>query len=412
MSEVRASIVTLPPVLPSAAALSPDAFAEAIDNRHPASQSVVLRYRNALRLEPEEQDDARFKSILERTSIREGLQVLPLFVYEGVEIDILDETSLMHTGTMKSIDGCVTTAQCLFRGYQRVVFESGGNTGTALSVYGTRAGLETFFFIPAENLPLLNGSAFEGGAAHVIAVDDPREVKPAAAAFSTRYGLPRIPELGWRIQASSFAGCFLLEHILARGPYDVLAQSISAAFGPVGIYRILGPHSERLGRLPALLGIQQADNCPMVRAWRAGVAVGAAEPIRSTHHLLVRVMYDGHPETYGTWEPLRRILAETGGDLATVNRDEFSRSLSTVVDGRSVLDHLAERGIRIALREGEVLEKAGLMGLAGTLRQIESRKIAPGSRVLVCLTGGTARPDGRVNADRWTADEVVDGLRG
>jgi hypothetical protein len=233
-------------------------------------------------------------------------------------------------------------------------------------------------------------------------------VKAAAAAFAARHGLARIPVLDWRLQASSFVGCFVLEHLLSCEPYDVLAQSISAAFSPVGIYRIIGPHRERIGRLPAFMGVQQAANCPMVRAWRAGTETAPAEPVDSTAGLLARVMYDGNPGTYGTFGPLRRILIETAGDLTTIDREDFRRELWADVGGKTVLDHLAERGVLVTLREGKVLEKAGLMALAGTLREIESGRIAPGSRVLVCVTGGTARPEGTVAATRW-ADEMEDG---
>jgi threonine synthase len=395
---------------PSAASSSPEAFADAIDRRHEASRSVVLRYRNAVRLEQDDEQDTLLKALLERTTIAEGLRVFPLFTHREVEIDVLDETTLMATRTLKSIDGCVTTAQCLLRGHRRIVFESGGNTGTALTVYGTRAGFDTFFFLPAENLPLLDGKAFASPTAHVIAVDDPREVKGAAAAFAARHGLARVPILDWRLQASTFVGCFVLEHLLACEPYDVLAQSISGAFSPVGIYRMIGPHRERIGRLPAFLGVQQAANCPMVRAWRAGTEAAAAEPVESTAGLLAKVMYDGNPGTYGTFVPLRRLLLESAGDLTTIDREDFRRELWAQIGGKSVLDHLAERGVIVTLREGEVLEKAGLMALAGTLREIEAGRIAPGGRVLVCVTGGTARPEGAVTATRW-ADEELKGRR-
>ncbi|MFN2420532.1 MAG: hypothetical protein ABR527_04045 [Gemmatimonadota bacterium] len=94
--------------------LSTDRFVGAIDPRWEASESVVLRYRNAMRLESSEEDDARLKTLFERTSIREGVRVVPLFSYRDVDVSVLDETSLMHTRTLKSIDGCVTTAHCPF----------------------------------------------------------------------------------------------------------------------------------------------------------------------------------------------------------------------------------------------------------------------------------------------------------
>ena len=108
-------------------------FLESIDRKYPAEASIVLRYRNAFTFGTEE-EDSRFKDLLKCTSIREGALIFPLLKYKGVEIVALDETSLMHTNTLKSIDGCVTTARCKLAGYDRVVLETGGNTGAALCV--------------------------------------------------------------------------------------------------------------------------------------------------------------------------------------------------------------------------------------------------------------------------------------
>jgi threonine synthase len=371
---------------------SVDAFEQAIDHRYDAAHSVVLRYRDACRFASPESPDPRLNELLQKTSIREGLRVFPLFVFRGVEMDILDATSLMHTHTHKSIDGCVTTAQCLMRGYERIVFESGGNTGTALTVYGAQAGLETYLFVPTENLPLLDARVFEREAAHVIPVDDPRQVKPRAGAFAEQNGLPRVPQLAWRYQASAFVGCFVLEHLLSHRPYDHLVQSISAAFAPIGVYRALEPHRERLGGLPAFLGVQQAANCPMVRAWSAPASAEAPSVVESTAGLLAKVMYDGAPRTYGTFDELRRILLATGGDLTTIDLDDFREWLAVDVAGKTALEHLADHGVHITQLEGDVVEKAGLMGLVGAMREIASGRMAAGSRVLVCLTGGTGKP--------------------
>src|SRR5262249_39680856 len=148
------------------------------------------------------------------TSIGEGLRVFPLLNTRGVSVEILDATSLMRTRTHKSVDGCVTTAQCLLAGYHRIVFESGGNTGTALTVFASRAGLETFMFLPAENLTLLDEETFGAPGVHLIAVEDPGQVKASAGAFSEREGIPRVPRVAWRHQASAFIGCFVLERLL------------------------------------------------------------------------------------------------------------------------------------------------------------------------------------------------------
>jgi threonine synthase len=370
-----------------------DRFTAEIDEGFDASQSVVLRYRHAVRFEGDEQKDLQFKQQLESTSLSEGLRVVPLMEYRGVSIDVLDESSLMATGTLKSIDGCIAAAKSHVEGFDRCVFESGGNTGSALTKYGECAGFESYFVVPAENLSLLDSSIFERPDAHLIAVDDPREVKPSAARLAALEGLRRIPEATWRIQASTLIGCFVLEHFLGITSYDFMVQSISAAFGPIGIYKVLSAGLGSDYTLPRFVGIQQAANCPMYRAWRRQ-SPEILRPVQSTSQLLTRVMYDSEPHTYGTFEKLDRLLTETGGHLDIIDHDEFFGTLNSQIAGQSLIEHLENSGIQIGLRDGEVIEKTGLISLIGTLKQIDRGRVAPGARVLVCFTGGTACPDG------------------
>jgi len=203
-------------------------FLKSIDKKYPAETSIVLRYRNAFTFGTEE-EDARFKDLLKSTSIREGARIFFLLKYKGVEIFVLDETSLMHTKTLKSIDGCVTIARCKLAGYHRVVLETGGNTGSALTAYGTRSGLETFCFIPRENLSLLNSKFFKSPKAHLILVEDPGFVKESAHLFEKLYGLKHIPETSWRFEASRFRGLRILEYLLDESmKFDWITHTISA----------------------------------------------------------------------------------------------------------------------------------------------------------------------------------------
>ena len=171
--------------------------------------------------------------------------------YQGVAIDVLDETSRMRTGTLKSIDGCVTTAACLARRYARIVFETGGNTGMALAAYGQRAGLETFCVVPDENLALLDSHVFGHESTRLIAVGDPAMVRPTAERLSERYGVPRVPRPTWRHLASRFRGSFVLEQLLRGERWTHFVQTISAAFGPIGIYDALDGHDVQRRRSSA-----------------------------------------------------------------------------------------------------------------------------------------------------------------
>jgi threonine synthase len=366
-------------------------LAGVIDAAVPAEQSIVLRYRNAFRFGQTDEDDVRIKDLLGQTSIREGARVVPLAEYKGVVIDLLDETSLMHTRSLKSIDGCFTTAQCKWRGYSGVVFESGGNTGTAFAFYGSQAGLETYFFVPEENLYLLSEEIGHLPGAHLIAVEKPGHVKRAAALFRRLNGLHHIPERSWRYEASRFRGLFILESMVSGGGYDWICQTISAAFGPIGIYHVLFRYAGLIDRMPRFLGVQQEANCPMYRAWQSRAVAPEAIPVESTAGLLSRVMYDAAPQTYGTYPDLEKVLRASRGELITVNHAEFARLRDARFAGCGVHELLRRQGVDVEYNGAG--DPTGLIALAGLLKQIDAGEIPPGSRALWCLTAG-ARPPG------------------
>lgn len=384
-------------------AASREAFRARIDEGCAADQSVVLRYRRAVRFLEDPARDARYQELLERTSILEGARLFPLLHHRGVAVHVLDETSRMHTRTLKSIDGCVTTAFCALDGAGPLVFESGGNTGSALTAYGERAGVETFFFCPAENVPLLNSRRFSSPRSHLVAVERPGFVKEAAHAFARGTGFRHVPDRAWRHAASVLRGCFLAERALGgegegEGErFDWVVQTVSAAFGPIGVFRVLENFDAELGRPPRFLGIQQDANCPMYRTWKGlgepGAPRGPAH-LESTSGLLSRVMYDTAPQTYETYGHLEELLRRTEGDLALVDRGDFEACLDRGFGGKNLLELLRELGVPIAVAGGEVVEKTGLLALVGALKAIEAGRIPGGSRVLCCLTSGASDADG------------------
>ena len=73
---------------------------------------------------------------------------------------------------------------------------------------------------------------------------------------------------------------------------------------------------------------------------------------------------------YRTFEDLKRLLSATAGDLTTIDRDDFDKWLAEPIEGLTALDHLEAAGLRITTRRGEIVEKAGLMGLAAAVREI------------------------------------------
>ncbi len=241
---------------------------------------------------------------------------------------------------------------------------------------------------------MLDAGTFAAPGVHVVAVESAADVKPAAGR-SRSVKAYRASGLAWRHEAAACIGGFRVEHLLAHQPPTHFVQGISAAFAPIGICRMLEPFRGRLGGLPSFLGVQQSANCPMVHAWRGDGDAGDAPLPSSTGDLLARVMYDGAPKPYRTFEDLKRLLSATAGDLTTIDRDDFDRWLAEPIEGLTALDHLAAAGLAITTRHGEIVEKAGLMGLAAAVREIAAGRFPEGSRLLVNVTEILPSPRGK-----------------
>ena len=381
-----------------------------VDEAYSADSSIILRYRHLLQHHIAEEQNERIKELLKSTSLGEGARIVPFLTYRGVNILLLDETSLMHTHSIKSIDGCLAMAECSLRGWTRVAFESGGNTGAAFTAYGHAANLETFLFVPEENLSLLESTLFEHDFAHLISVANRRDVKKAAEEFHRRTGIPHIPRLEWRYHASRFRGAFILEYLLGHGPIDWFSQTISAAFGPIGIYQVLSAYASRLGELPRFLGVQQSANCPMYRAWKGNGAAPVELPQAEHPRLLSRVMYDTSPQTYGTLDDLGQLLARSSGNLTLVDHTQFREALERDLLGKPLLEHLDDKGIQIGTHDGQVIDPTGLIALVGTFSEIDRGTIQPGNKVLCSISSGVTDSDGRAAPEFRIASDVEAGV--
>ncbi|MBM3860960.1 MAG: pyridoxal-phosphate dependent enzyme [Verrucomicrobia bacterium] len=341
-----------------------------VDERYSADRSVALRYAPALLNGLEFTDISR----------QEGIRILDLGAWRGVNLKLLDESSLMASGTYKSLDGCLSTALCRKEGIRRVVFSSGANAGAALSLYGAATGLESFFFCPAGNLNKLDGAVFDRPGAHLIAVEgSDRRVKQAAKLAAERLGVPVIPTLEWRMLSAGCRGMFLAEQILRGEHFDWLVQSVCAGYGPIGIYRVF----ERLAvpSAPKFLAVQQGGLCPIVNAWEQHRET--LPPLADTewHEKPIEpALYNVHPDH--TYPELYRLLQRWGGDALAVHQAEFEQFAS------EFLARVEAAGVTLTRVNGQIAERAGLLAGAGALKAIAGGRIPAGATVLCALTGG------------------------
>ena len=348
-----------------------------VDERYSAECSVVLRYAPAL---------LDGTDVL-ATSRQEGIRILDLGSWRGVNLKLLDESSLMASGTYKSLDGCLSTALCRKEGIQRAVFSSGANAGSALSLYGATTGLESFFFCPAGNLGKLDGAIFDRPGAHLIAVEgSDRRVKQAAKLMAERLGAPVIPKLEWRMLSAGCRGLFLAEQLLRRQQrFDWLVQSVCAGYGPIGIYnafaKLVTSGSLDKTTVPKFFAVQQGGLCPIVNAWEQHRDTLPPLTDNDWHEKPIEpALYNVHPEQ--TYPELYRNIQRWGGDALAVHQPEFDQYAP------EFLARVERAGVKLTRVNGQILESAGLLAGAGAFKAIADGRIAEGATVLCALTGG------------------------
>lgn len=366
-------------------------------------RSVTLRYSPDLLTNELERND------VESTSQSEGLRLIELEHYRHIRMFLLDESTLMKTGTYKSLDGCISTALCKKKGIQKAVFSSGANAGSALSDYGARSGMETFFFCPTTTLYKLNADLFSRPETHLIGVEgSDRVVKDAAALFSARTGIAQIPQIEWRLASAGYRAHFVAEAMrhLSHG-FSWFTQSVCAGYGPIGFYRLLGKLISA-GSIPGewapkFLGIQQAGLSPIVTAWNNHQST--LPPFTGdawSESSIEPTLYNAYPSQ--TYPMLHDLLSTFGGNMMEVRHAEFDGYSETFA---AMLQRVGIELTKLSFNgTSGYLEKAGLLAGAGTLKAIDEGRIPPSQTVLISLTGGAGpKPTRSVVPERWISAE-------
>ena len=362
-----------------------------IDASCSPEESLLLRYHKGICFDGITRDD------LKAVSIREGSRIIKLLDYKGVAVYLADESTLMATGTFKALEACFIIALCKKKHYDRIVFSSGANLGSALAFYGRKADIETYFFHPENTSWKLDRKLFDSPATHLVSVDKPeKEVKKAAQLFAEMSGIRHVPEMNWRFSATGLRALFVFEFMATKPvQFDWVSQAICAGYGPIGFYNT-AREAVKEGilareRVPRFLGIQQEALAPMVRAWQKQHRQIQSDDIAShTQDLLDASLYNTNPES--SYPILYQHLLDFGGQLCSLSRKEYDHHLPTA------LNILAHSGIQLNKRvlhgKEEILENAGLITISGTLKAIDTGVIKRGESVLSFFTGGSGSHSG------------------
>ncbi len=270
----------------------------------------LWRYRELLPLPPGS----------EPVTLGEGLTPLVPCPRLGQELGLsrlfIKDEAQLPTGSFKSRG--MTTAVSLARhfGLKRLAIPTAGNAGGALAIYGARAGMEVFVFMPADT-PIINQLEAHLAGAHVYLVnglitDCGRIVREGTAKMGW-FDVSTLKE-PYRLEGKKTMGLELAEQFDWRLP-DVILYPTGGGTGLIGMGKAFGELRElgwlKSEKMPRLISCQSDGCAPIVRAFEAGQRF--AEPFPNPHTVASGLRV---PAAVGDFMMLDAIRASGGAAVA------------------------------------------------------------------------------------------------
>lgn len=256
---------------------------------------------------------------------------------------------LNPTGSFKDRGAAVLITALRSTGVRRVVDDSSGNAGTALSAYAARAGMEAAVYVPA-HASAVKQSQIAAYGAEVVAVPGPRseaarvvrEAVEAGAVYASHAYSPLYPH-GMKTIAFE-----LWEQRGRRAP-DSVVVPLGHGSLLLGLHRGFSEllDAGMIEKRPRLFGVQAEACVPLARAWECGA--DQAQPVEERDTVAGGVRIAAPP-----WG--RHILAAVresdGGILALPDEETLAAQRKLAHQGLYVeptsalavaaLDHLEE----------------------------------------------------------------------
>lgn len=326
----------------------------------PRYTGLIAKYRDRLPVS----DDTRVISLGEGNTPLIRLNNIPRKVGKDIALYVKFE-GLNPTGSFKDRGMTMAVTKAVEDGAKAIICASTGNTSASAAAYAARAGIASFVLIPDGKIALgklaqamIHGATviqikgnFDAG---MVLVKQVAEEAPVTIVNSIN---------PFRLQGQKTAAFEILEELEDAPDFHCLpvgnAGNITAHWMGYKEYHEHGLVNSR----PRMVGYQAAGSAPFLR----GAFVEQPETVATA----IRI---GRPQS---WDQAWRVREESNGWFDECTDEEI----------------LAAQGL-LARSEGIFCEPASATSLAGALRDINSGKIPPGSKVVCTLTGhGLKDPD-------------------
>lgn len=280
---------------------------------------TMWRYREVLPLSPGEPP----------ISLGEGGTPLLELPRLAAELDLarlwVKEEGLNPTGSFKARGMAAAVTRAAAAGVPGFVAPSAGNAASALSAYGSRAGIPVRVFMPRDTPPLIVAECRALGADVTLIDGFITDCGRHARAFAADSGFFDVSTLRepYRVEGKKTMGYEIAEQLGWTLP-DAIIYPTGGGTGIIGMWKAFA-ELETLGwvepgRRPRMYVAQSAGCAPIVRAWEAGAAT--AEPWSRPETLACGLRV---PAALGDFLILRAVRESAGAAVAvtdtSINRE-------------------------------------------------------------------------------------------
>ena len=286
---------------------------------------------------------------------------------KGGELLVKDEGRL-PTGSFKARGLALAVSMAKALGVARAAMPTNGNAGAALAAYGTRAGIETFVFCPADT-PEVNVSeiALQGAKVWRVngLINDCGRIVAAGRDEMGWFDMSTLKE-PYRIEGKKTMGLELAEQLAWQVP-DVIFYPTGGGTGLIGMWKAFA-ELEAIGWLgakkPRMVAVQASGCAPIVKAYEEGADHAELWPNAHTVAAGIRV-----PAAIGDFLILQAVR-ESGG-------------FAIAVDDVAIEAARAE----VAGKEGLLLCPEGAATYAAWKKALAEGRVSSGDRVVLFNCG-------------------------
>jgi len=282
---------------------------------------------------------------------------------------IKDEGRL-PTGSFKARGLCMAVSMAKELGITKVAMPTNGNAGSALAAYGTRAGMKSFIFCPADT-PEINVREIAAQGAHVWRVNglinDCGKIVAQGKEPVGWFDFSTLKE-PYRIEGKKTMGLELADQMGWQVP-DVIFYPTGGGTGLIGMWKAFNELKEigwLTGKLPRMVAVQASGCAPMVKA------------------------YDAGEEHAPLWENAHTVAAGIRvpvavGDFLILRAVRESQGFATAVDDEQITAALKE----VAQQEGFLMCPEGAATYAAYKQELASGRISPDESAVLfnCASG-------------------------